>query len=161
MKICAQLWNVGRESTVGIVTCYGLGDPGTKSCRVKFSTHPDQTYSPPSLPHNGYWIIAKGKAARQWHQASTPSSGEVKGVQLSLYSISVPSWQVTGWSLHLNCYQTYIMAVRHGPMLQLSQNNLHSSVTFTKATKIQWCMQVSWMYTQLNCSYLCDGHAGM
>jgi len=25
-----------------------------------------------------------------------PSSGEVKGVQLSLYSLSVPSWQVTG-----------------------------------------------------------------
>jgi hypothetical protein len=89
-----------------------------------------------------------------------PSNGEVKGVHLSLYSLSVSSWQDTGWSWHLNCYQSYIMAVRHGPVLQLSQTTLHTSVTFTEATKIQWCMQVCYVYTQLNCNYLCVGHAG-
>jgi len=35
MHMCSQLWNVGRDSIVSIVTCYGLGDPGTESCRGK------------------------------------------------------------------------------------------------------------------------------
>jgi hypothetical protein len=57
MNICAQLWNVGWDSVVGIVTCYGMGDPGTKSCRGNIFTRPDQT-RPRVHPASQYRSIA-------------------------------------------------------------------------------------------------------
>jgi hypothetical protein len=95
------------------------------------------------------------KSAEYYYSARAES---VKGVQLSLYSASV---QVTGWSLHIQLLPILHMAVRLGPVFYISQINLHSSMTPVKATKILWCMHVCWIYTQLDCSYLCDGVAGM
>jgi hypothetical protein len=55
-----RLLTVGQDSSVGIVTSYGLDDPGIESrlegeiCR----TRPDQPWGPPSLLYNGYWVFS-------------------------------------------------------------------------------------------------------
>ena len=58
-----------------------------------FRTRQDRTWGPPSLLHNGYQVIPRGKAAGAWSWLLTPSSAEVnERVELYLYSHSGPSW---------------------------------------------------------------------
>ena len=68
--------------------------------------------SPPSLLHNGYWVLPSGKAAEACRWSPTPSSAEVKErVELYLYSPSGASWPVLGWILPLllpSCMCVYI-----------------------------------------------------
>jgi hypothetical protein len=82
--------SVGRDSSVGIATCYGLDVLGSNPVGVRFSA-PVQTV-PPSLLYNGYRVFPEGKAAGTWRWPPTPSSAEVKEiVELYLYSPSGPS----------------------------------------------------------------------
>ena len=55
---------VGRDSSVGITTCYGLEDPAIESrCRRDFP-HPSRTaLGPSSLLYNGYRVFPGGKEA--------------------------------------------------------------------------------------------------
>ena len=55
---------VGRDSSVGTVTCYGLDGPGWREI---FHTPLDQPWGSPSLLHIGYWVFPGGKAAEAWH----------------------------------------------------------------------------------------------
>ena len=65
-----------------------------------FRTRQDRTWGPPSLLHNGYQVIPRGKAAGAWSWLLTPSSAEVnERVELYLYSSSGHSWPVLGWAL--------------------------------------------------------------
>ena len=54
---------VGRNSSVGIATGYGLDDPGIESqCGGEiFHTCPDRPWGPPSLLYNGYRVFSRGK----------------------------------------------------------------------------------------------------
>jgi hypothetical protein len=80
----------GPDSSVGIVTVYGLDGPGIESrWGARFSA-PVQTgpEAPPSLPYSGYRIFpgAKVRPGRDV-DPSPPSSAEVKNiVELYLYS---------------------------------------------------------------------------
>ena len=58
---------VGRDSSVGIATRYGLGGLGIESRWGEIShTRPDRPWGPPSLLYNGYRIFPGGKAAGAW-----------------------------------------------------------------------------------------------
>ena len=55
---------VGRDSSVGIATGYGLDGPGSNRGGGEiFRTRPDRSWGPPSLLYNGYRAIPGGKAA--------------------------------------------------------------------------------------------------
>jgi hypothetical protein len=81
---------VGRDSSVGIATRYGLDGPGIESRwggGEIFLTLPDRPWGPPSLLYNRYRLFPGGKAAGAWRSPTTPSSAEVKeSVELYLYS---------------------------------------------------------------------------
>jgi hypothetical protein len=52
---------VGRDSSVGITTRYGLDGPGIE-CHWDeiFHTRPDRPWSPPSLLYHRYWVSLPG-----------------------------------------------------------------------------------------------------
>ena len=94
---------MGRDSSVGVATDYGMGSPGIESrCGRDFRPCPERPCGPPSLLHNGYRIFPVDKSAGAWRSPPTPSSAEVKErVELYLYCPSGPSWSVLGWPLPL------------------------------------------------------------
>ena len=57
---------VGRDSSVGIATGYGLDDPGIESRwgGEIFRTRLDPPWDPSSLLYNGYRVFPGGKAVR-------------------------------------------------------------------------------------------------
>ena len=59
---------VGRDSSVGIGTLYGLSGPGIESRWGEeiFRTRPDQPWGPTSLLYNGYLVISGSKTAGAW-----------------------------------------------------------------------------------------------
>jgi hypothetical protein len=66
-KLCIYVWCVGRESSVGIATCYGLevrgSNPGGEDV---FRTRPDGSWGPPNLLYIGYRLFLGGKTAGAW-----------------------------------------------------------------------------------------------
>ena len=64
---------MGRDSSVGIATRYGLDGPGIESRWGEiFHTRPDRPWGPPSLLYNGYQVFPGGKAAVVWRWPPTP-----------------------------------------------------------------------------------------
>jgi hypothetical protein len=52
---------MGRDSVVGIATCYGLDGPGIEhQWRRDFPDHPDRPRDTPSLLYNGYQLSFPG-----------------------------------------------------------------------------------------------------
>jgi hypothetical protein len=78
ISLNTQLIN-GPGNSVGIATGYGLDGPGIESRWWQdFHTCPDQSWGPPSLLYNGYWVfpadkVRPGRAADH----SPPSSAVV------------------------------------------------------------------------------------
>jgi hypothetical protein len=102
--------NVGRHSSVGIATRYGLDGPGVESRwgGETYHTRPDRACGSPSLLYIEYRVFTGVKAAEAWRWPSTPSSAEVKErVELYFYT-SGPSWPVIGWPLPLPLLLPYI-----------------------------------------------------
>ena len=95
---------LGRDSSVGIATCYGLDGPGIEYRYWRDFTH----LSRHALGHTQHpikWVpgLSRGvKAAGAWCWPPTPSSAEVKErVDLHIYSPFGFSWPVLGWNLPL------------------------------------------------------------
>jgi hypothetical protein len=95
---------VGRDSSVGIATHYGLDGPGIESrCERDFphSSRPALGLTQPPIQ----WVPGRfpgGKAARAWSCPPTLSSARVKErVELYLYFPSGPSWPILGRTLRL------------------------------------------------------------
>jgi len=89
--------SVGRDSSVGIVTCHGLDGPGIESrWGARFST-PVQA-GPGAYPTSytmGTGSLQGVKRPGRGVDHPPPSGAEVKErVQLYLYSLSGPSWPV-------------------------------------------------------------------
>ena len=63
--LCVLTQELGRDSSVGVATRYGLDGSGIESrWGVEiFCTRPDRPWGPPSLLHNGYRVFPGGKAA--------------------------------------------------------------------------------------------------
>jgi hypothetical protein len=86
----------GRDSAVGMESCYGLDGRGIESRwgDDTFRTSPDRPWGPHGLPYNGYRVFPGGKTAGAC-RPPTPLNAVVKErVELYLYSPSGPSWPV-------------------------------------------------------------------
>jgi hypothetical protein len=58
---------LGRDSIVGIVTCYGLDGPGIESRWGEIlRTRPDRPCGPTSFLYSGYMVLPGGKVAGPW-----------------------------------------------------------------------------------------------
>jgi hypothetical protein len=65
--LAAELMRMGRDSSEGIATRYGVDGPGIESRLVRdFRTRPDRLWDLRSLLYNGYWGFPGGKAAGAW-----------------------------------------------------------------------------------------------
>jgi hypothetical protein len=86
----------GRDSLVGMATCYGLDGPRSNPGEGEiFRTRPDRSWGPPSLLYYGYRVFPGVKAAGAWHCPPTPPSAKAKErVGLYLFSPFEPSWPV-------------------------------------------------------------------
>jgi hypothetical protein len=71
---------MGRGSSVGIATRYGVDGPAIESRwgGEIFFTRTDRPCGPPTLLYKGYRVIPGGKTAEAWRRPPTPSIGEVK-----------------------------------------------------------------------------------
>jgi hypothetical protein len=89
--------NMGRDSTVGIATRYGLDSPGIESRWRRDFLHPSRTARGPTQPPV-QWVtdlFLGVKSLGPVVDHPSPSSAEVQErVKLYLYSLSVPSWPV-------------------------------------------------------------------
>jgi hypothetical protein len=87
---------MGRDSSVGIATRYGLDGLGIESWwGVIFRTRPDRPRGLPSLLYNRCLVFPGVKRPGRGVDHPPPSSAEVKEiVELYLYSPYGPSWPV-------------------------------------------------------------------
>jgi hypothetical protein len=95
---------VGRDSIVGIATCYGLDGPGIKSRWGRdFSQLSRPALGPTQPPVQWVLGLFPGvKRPRRGVDHPLPSSAGVKErVELYLYSLSGPSWPVLRRTLPL------------------------------------------------------------
>jgi hypothetical protein len=59
--------NVGRDSSVDVVTLYGLDGPGIETRWGEiFHSRPDRAWGPPTFLYNGYRVFPGCKAAGAW-----------------------------------------------------------------------------------------------
>jgi len=66
-------WAVGRDSSVGIATRYGLDGPEIEYRRRRDFPHPSRpAWSPPSFLYNGNWVFPGGKVVGVWRWPPTP-----------------------------------------------------------------------------------------
>jgi hypothetical protein len=90
---------VGRNSSVGIATGYGMDGPEMESRLGRDFPHPSRpALGPTQVLYNGYWVsfLAIKRPGRGVDQPP-PSSVEVKErVELYLYYSSGPSWPLLG-----------------------------------------------------------------
>ena len=141
---------MGRDSSVGIETRYGLDGPENESrsgARFFAPSRPALGPNQPSIQWvPGYRVFPGGKAAVVWRWPPTPSSAEVKErVVLYIYSPSRSSWAVLGWTLcnfRRNCKQ--LPHTYHGWCFvsnvavtgdYIHCHDLYSSVTFVPLLK--------------------------
>jgi hypothetical protein len=94
---------VGRDSSVGTATRYGLDGPGIECQWGRYFPRPFRpALGPTQLPIQWVPGLPGGKAAGVWRYQPTPSSAEVKErKELYLYTPSGPSWSVLGQTLPL------------------------------------------------------------
>ena len=90
---------MGRDSSVGIATRYGLDGPGIESHWEGeiFRTGPYRPWGQPSFLYNGYRVFPGVK--RRVRGAEHPPQSKCRGhgrVGLYLYSRSGPQWSVLG-----------------------------------------------------------------
>jgi hypothetical protein len=63
-----HLYGMGWDSSVGIVTHYGLKVLGLNPGKgERFCNHPDEPWCPPSFQYNGYQVIPGSKVTGAWH----------------------------------------------------------------------------------------------
>jgi hypothetical protein len=106
--------SVGRDSSVGIKTRYGLGGSEIESRWGRDFPPPSRPALGPTQPPTQYVPgLSRGKAVETWRWPPIPYCTEVKGrVELYIYSPSGPSWTVARWSLSLklcSVVQSYIV----------------------------------------------------
>jgi hypothetical protein len=104
---------MGRNSSIGIATRYGLDGPGIESRLGRYFPHPSRPAQGPTQ-----WVpcLSRGYSGRTVAlTAPPPASPDVKErVELYLYSPSGASWPVIGWALPLPLWCLYIQTCVSG-----------------------------------------------
>ena len=98
-KCAVTQLNRGRDSVVGIATCYRLDGSGIEYEWGRDFPHPSRPALGPTQPPIEWvpGLIPGCKAAGAWRRPLTPSSSEVKErVELYICCPSGPSWPVLG-----------------------------------------------------------------
>jgi hypothetical protein len=73
LKICTQPFDVGRDSSVGTATRYGLDGPEIVSRWGRHFLHLSRPALGPTNPlYNGYRVFPGRKATRAWRSPPTP-----------------------------------------------------------------------------------------
>ena len=81
--------DVGRDSSVGIVTGYGLEGPGIESWWGEiFRTSPDRPWGPPYILYNEYRVFPGGRERPGRDADPSPSSSAVGHETVELYFYS-------------------------------------------------------------------------
>jgi len=86
--IVLYVTQMGRISSVGIATCYGLDDPGIESRWGRDFPHPSRPALGPTQPPLE-WVpsLSRGKVTGEWRNHPHPSRAVVKErVELYFYS---------------------------------------------------------------------------
>jgi hypothetical protein len=92
LSISLGVKDVGRDSSVGIATCYGLEGLGIKS---RWGRHfPHLPWDPPSLLYHGYQISLSG--VKLPGRGANLSADVMERVELYLYSPAGSSWPFLG-----------------------------------------------------------------
>jgi hypothetical protein len=89
---------MGRDSSVGIATRYGLDVPRIESRCWRDFAHPSRPALGPTQPPM-QWIPVVKRPGRGVDHPSPPRVEVKEIIQLYLYSPSVPSWPVLEWTL--------------------------------------------------------------
>jgi len=123
LSVNQPIQNVGRDSSVGITTCYGLDGPGIESRWRRNFPHPSRPAPRPIRPPI-QWV--PGKAAGAWRWPPTPSSAKFKErVELYLCSPSGPSCPLIGWIyLYLYLYKIHNFLWRCDPTQAMASSIL-------------------------------------
>ena len=104
--VCVCVYtHVGRDSSVGTATCYGLDGPGIESWLGRYFSHPSRPAVGPTQPPI-QWVpgLTGGRTAGAWRWPPPPSSVEVKErIEPYLWTF-VASSRVNFTSLYLYIY---------------------------------------------------------
>jgi hypothetical protein len=146
---------VGRDSSVGIATRYGLDGPGIES---RWGARFSATVQTVACGHPASYTIGTGSfpgVKRRGVNNPPQSSAEVKErVELFLYSPSGPSWPVIGWTLPL--LLTYPQPITVSRFIWFfswyCQDMKNRNVTFhTRSTACQYVHITNTNMWTLNC----------
>jgi len=75
---------IGRDSSVGIATGYGLDGPGNESGGGEiFRTSPDRPWGSPILLYNGYRVFTGGKLINVYRTVGTYRTVHMNQFQLN------------------------------------------------------------------------------
>jgi hypothetical protein len=122
-------YSVGRDSVVGIATCYELNGLGIESRWGRDFQHASRLTLGPTKPPV-QWVPGHSRGIKRLGHGINhppPSSAKVKErVELYLYSPSGPSWPVVGWTL----LYFYVLFSRH------TMCPYHFSILFSILSKI-------------------------
>jgi hypothetical protein len=144
------------NSSVGIANRYELGGQGIESQWGEiFSTRPDWPWDPPNLLHNRYRVSSPGvKQPGRGVDHPPLSSAEVKeGVELYLYSPSVPSWPVIGRILLYIYIYIYIYRCILTVLYMLTYNYNVKNCQQTTMLLTSICHDCKcWIYVEMFCS---------
>jgi hypothetical protein len=128
---------VGRDSSVGIATRYGLDGPGIESLWGARISAP--IWGPPSLIYNGYRVFPGGKVAGAWRwlstfQLSPRLKKEYSYISVLLLGLHSLFW----WELYV---LSSVTCSPYGPLISVPSSEMKINQFVFPHTWLQLCVR--------------------